>query len=169
MAGCRHRVRAMSREAGTRRLPVLRLIVLLLALVTQAASAGEEVLVTKKSMHSVSSTLDRLSKIVTEKGFTVVARVDHAGAAAKVGESLRPTQLLIFGNPKVGTALMASQQSAAIDLPIRVAAWEDASGQVWIGYTAPSALAARHQIGDREAVVNKMTGALAKLTDAAAN
>ena len=96
-----------------------------------------------------------------------LTRIDHAAGAQKVGKQLRPTQLLIFGNPKVGTELMSSQQSAGIDLPIRVAAWEDASGQVWIGYTAPAALASRHAIGDRDPVVAKMTGALGKLTDAA--
>ena len=125
-------------------------------------------MVVKKSAHSVAATLDKLEGIVTSKGFTVFARIDHAAGAAKVGQSLRPTQLLIFGNPKVGTALMSSRQSAGLDLPIRVAAWEDASGQVWIGYTAPAALAERHGITDRDPVIEKMTGALGKLTGAAA-
>ena len=111
---------------------------------------------------------DKLEAIVKEKGFTVFARIDHAAGAAKVGKSLRPTQLLIFGNPQVGTALISSNQSAGLDLPIRVVAWEDASGQVWLGYTAPAALAGRHGITDRDPVIEKMTGALGKLTDAAA-
>ena len=143
-----------------------RLITLALMLIAIPALAGGD-MVTKKSAHPVSVTLDRLTNIVSEKGFTVFARIDHAAGASKVGQQLRPTQLLIFGNPKVGTALMSSQQSAALDLPIRVAAWEDPSGQVWLAYTAPAALAARHGIGDREPVVAKMTGALGKFTDAA--
>jgi uncharacterized protein (DUF302 family) len=125
-------------------------------------------MVVKRSSHSVAATLDKLESIVKDKGFTVFARIDHAAGANKVGQSLRPTELLIFGNPKVGTALMSSRQSAALDLPIRVAAWEDASGQVWIGYDAPASLAQRHGIVDRDPVIKKMTGALNGLTDAAA-
>ena len=103
-----------------------------------------------------------------DKGFGVVARVDHAAAASKVGEKLRPTQLLIFGNPKVGTALMQSRQSIGLDLPIRVAVWEDAEGQVWLAYNDPAALAARHEVLDRSAVIERMTGALDNFTNAAA-
>jgi len=131
--------------------------------------SGDAGLVLKRSSHSVEMTLDKLETIVKDKGFTVFARIDHAAGAATIGQSLRPTQLLIFGNPKVGTALMRSGQSAAIDLPIRVAAWEDANGQVWIGYGDPADLAQRHGILDRDAVIQKMTGALKGLTDAAAH
>jgi uncharacterized protein (DUF302 family) len=148
-----------------------RALVLLLAVIALPAAAdsmSDPGLVVKKSANSVAATLDKLESIVTKKGFTVFARIDHAAGAAKVGKTLRPTQLLIFGNPKVGTALMSSQQSAGLDLPIRVAAWEDAGGQVWIGYTAPAALAERHGITDRDPVIEKMTGALGKLTGAAA-
>jgi uncharacterized protein (DUF302 family) len=129
------------------------------------AQAG---LVVSKSANPVGATLDALERIVKEKGFTVFARIDHAAGARAAGQSLRPTELLIFGNPKVGTALMSSRQSAALDLPIRVAAWEDASGQVWIGYDAPARLAERHGIQDRDEVIEKMSGALANLTAAAA-
>lgn len=125
-------------------------------------------MVVSKSANSVGATLDRLEAIVKDKGFTVFARIDHAAGALETGQSLRPTQLLIFGNPKVGTALMSSRQSAGLDLPIRVAAWQDADGQVWIGYDAPAHLAERHGIEDRDEVVKTMTGALANLTSAAA-
>lgn len=150
---------------------MMRSLMLLLAVMAFPAAADSmsgSGLVMKKSAHSVSVTLDRLESIVKEKGFTVFTRIDHAAGAAKVGKILRPTQLLIFGNPQVGTALMSSSQSAALDLPIRVAAWEDAGGQVWIGYTAPATLAERHGIDDRGPVIEKMTGALGKLTGAAA-
>jgi uncharacterized protein (DUF302 family) len=125
-------------------------------------------LVVSKSANPVGATLDALERIVKEKGFTVFSRIDHAAGARAAGQSLRPTELLIFGNPKVGTALMSSRQSAALDLPIRVAAWEDANGQVWIGYDAPARLAERHGIQDRDEVIEKMSGALANLTAAAA-
>ncbi|MEO0424572.1 MAG: DUF302 domain-containing protein [Pseudomonadota bacterium] len=131
-------------------------------------AAHDAALVTRESAHSVAETLDRLEAIVREKGFTVFARIDHAAGAAKVEKSLRPTQLLIFGNPKVGTALMSSAQSVGLDLPIRVVAYEDAHGTVHLAYTAPAALAARHHIGDRDEVVKRMSKALAGFTAAAA-
>ena len=139
--------------------------ILLCAPATVRAEGG---VVRKASANSVQTTLDRLERIVEDKGFTVFARIDHAAGAAKVGKKLRPTQLLIFGNPEVGTALMSSAQTAGLDLPIRVLAWEDESGEVWMAYTAPAALASRHGIEDRAEVIAKMTGALMKLTDAAA-
>ena len=145
------------------------LLCIVFAIPALADSSEDAGMVLKRSIHSVSATLDKLESIVKKKGFTVFARIDHAAGAATVGKSLRPTQLLIFGNPKVGTALMSSRQSAALDLPIRVAAWEDANGQVWIGYGDPAGLAQRHGILDREPVIQKMTGALNNLTDAAAS
>lgn len=134
---------------------------------TPVANAADTGVVTKRSAHSVQATLDKLEAIVTEKGFTVFARIDHAAGAEKVSLSLRPTQTLIFGNPKVGTKLMESNQSASLDLPIKVAAWEDADGAVWVAYNDPAWMTGRHAIADRQAVVDKMTGALGKLTDAA--
>ena len=124
--------------------------------------------VKKTSQHSVAVTTDRLAKIVTDKGFTVVARVNHAGAAKKAGTELRPTELLIFGNPKVGSALMSSNQSIGIDLPVKVLVWQAEDGKVWVGYNDPAYLVERHSIGDRQKVVDKMSGALKNFTDAAA-
>lgn len=144
--------------------PILAIVLLVLGTVATA----DDQMVRKASANSVDVTLDRLEQIVKDKGFTVFVRIDHAAGAAKVGKSLRPTQLLIFGNPSVGTALMSSAQSAGLDLPIRVVAWEDEGGKVWLAYTAPAALAARHGIADRDEVVAKMTGALDNLTNAAA-
>jgi uncharacterized protein (DUF302 family) len=145
------------------------LVMLLLAVpLVHAAGPADPGLIVKKSGHPVAATLDKLEGIVKKKGFTVFARIDHAAGARKVGKSLRPTQLLIFGNPKVGTALMSASQSVGLDLPIRVAAWEDEDGQVWIGYNDPAWLAARYNVKGRGKVIGKMTGALAALTDAAA-
>lgn len=119
------------------------------------------------SQHDVAATATRLETAVAKKGFTVVSRLDHARAAARVGETLRPTELLIFGNPKVGTALMHSEQTVGLDLPIRVLIWEAADGTVWLGYNDPAYLAERYRIDDRQAVVDKMTAALAGLAKAA--
>jgi uncharacterized protein (DUF302 family) len=141
-------------------------IICLLSLSSLSFAGG---IVSKTSAHSVKDTLDKLEAIVTSKGFTVVARVNHAKAAEKSGQSLNPTEVLIFGNPKVGTALMKSNQSIGLDLPIKVVAWEDDKGVVTIAYNDPTWMVMRHGIKDRDEVVTKMTGALRKFTDAAAN
>ena len=131
-----------------------------------SASADTGV-ITKKSQLSVAKTLDKLEKIIKKKGLTLFARVNHSAGAKKVGMELRPTELLIFGNPKLGTPLMQNNQTVGMDLPMKALAWQDASGQVWISYNDPKYLASRHSITSQEQVVKKMTGALGKLTDAA--
>jgi uncharacterized protein (DUF302 family) len=116
----------------------------------------------------VAETVNRLEAAVKEKGATVVARVNHAAAAQKAELNLRPTELLIFGNPKLGTPLMQSNQRAGIDLPLKVLVWEDEGKKVWLGYEAPGAMAERHGIQDRAEVVKKMTAVLDELTAKAA-
>ena len=98
------------------------------------------------SPYSVPETLARLQSILKENGVTVFALVDHSGEAAKVGLEMRPTQLLIFGNPKGGTPLMVASPSVAIDLPLKALAWQDAQGKVWLSYNAPEYLQQRHGI-----------------------
>ena len=143
------------------------LLSLSLLLITNLSFADPGV-VTKTSANSVKETLDKLETIVTGKGFTVVARVNHAKAAEKNGLSLRPTEVLIFGNPKVGTKLMSSNQAIGLDLPVKVLVWEDEKGVVSISYNDPAWMVSRYSIDDRAKVVTKMTGALGKFTDAAA-
>lgn len=130
------------------------------------ASAGG--VVTVESAHDVATTIDRLAAAVEKAGATVFARVDHAGGAAKVGEDLRPTQMLMFGNPKLGTPALQAAQSIGVDLPLRVVAWEDDAGKTHLSYTDPAAMAARHGVPEDHPAIMKMTGALAKLTGAAA-
>ena len=130
------------------------------------AFAGNDLII-KQSPHDVATTLDRLSGIMKKKGITIFARVDHGAGAAKINASLRPTQLLIFGNPKLGTPLMQSNQQIGIALPLKALAWQDADGKTWLAYTKPSVLAERFSISDRAKVIAKMTGALDKLTNAA--
>ena len=124
-------------------------------------------LITAKSPYTVDETLDRFEEAVTSKGMTIFTRIDHAQGAAKVGKELRPTVVLIFGNPNIGTQLMQSKQAAAIDLPLKLLAWEDDSGQVWIAYNDPAYLVKRHAISDRAPVVEKMRKAMSQFTAAA--
>lgn len=126
-----------------------------------------EGLVMKTSNHSVQETMNRFEKIVKEKGFTIVARVNHAEAAKKSGSTLRPTELLIFGNPVLGTKLMQSKQTAGIDLPLKVLIWENEDGAVTLSYNDPKWLQKRHGIKDRDNVFAKMAGAMNTFSDAA--
>ena len=105
-------------------------------------------IVTRPSLHSVDQTVERLESLLRAKGVTLFAAVDHSGEAAKVGMQLRPTKLLIFGNPKAGTPLMLASPSVAIDLPLKILVWEDAQGKVWLGYNSPAYMQRRHSLPD---------------------
>jgi uncharacterized protein (DUF302 family) len=96
------------------------------------------------SNHSVDETVDRLKGILQSKGITLFALIDHSGEAAKVGMTMRPTKLLIFGNPKAGTPLMLAAPTIAIDLPLKILVWEDGQGKVWISYNSPEYLKEQH-------------------------
>ena len=96
------------------------------------------------SPHSVPETLNRLESVLQSHGLTVFARVNHSAEAQEVGLTMRPTSLLIFGSPKVGTPLMIARPGIAIDLPLKALAWEDASGKVWLSYNSPQYLKERH-------------------------
>ncbi len=120
-----------------------------------------------KSKHSVSETIDKLETALTSKGMTIFKRVSHSEGAARVGLDLRPTELMIFGNPKVGTPLMQCQQLAALDLPQKVLVYEDESGQVWFAYNDPKYIADRHNISGCDDVVNKISSALSNFSRAA--
>lgn len=120
-----------------------------------------------KSSHDVKVTADRLEKKLIAKGMTVFIRINHAEAAQKVGKELRPTELIIFGNPKVGTPLMQCGQSVAIDLPQKALIWKDEAGQVWLSYNDPKYLAKRHGIKDCADVIKKIETALGNFANAA--
>src|SRR5215470_12724772 len=104
-------------------------------------------LTTISSSYGPKDTMNRLEAAVKAKGLTVFARIDHAAGAAEAGLSLRPTELLIFGNAKSGTPLMQATQSIGIDLPLKALVWQDASGKTWLSYNDPSWLAKRHGLG----------------------
>lgn len=106
-----------------------------------------EGLTTVRSNDGPRETMDRIESAIRAKGMTVFARVDHAAGAREAGLTLRPTELLIFGNAKGGTPLMQAEQTIGIDLPLKVLVWEDAAGATWVSYNEPSWLAARHHLG----------------------
>lgn len=123
-------------------------------------------LVAVKSPHSVPATMDRFEALAKQRGLTVFARIDHAAGAAKIGKMLRPTQVIIFGNPQSGTPFMECAQTVGIDLPLKALVWLDASGQVWLGYNDPEYLARRHD-AVKCPVVGNLHKALAALAEAA--
>jgi len=132
-----------------------------------SAHAGGNGLVSKPSRHSVDETISRLETVVKSKGMTVFLRIDHGADAKKAGLSMRPAQLLIFGNPKGGTPLMNASPSVAIDLPLKALAWEDGDGKVWLSYNTAAYLRDRHEIRRMEEPLAKLDGALDAMTEKA--
>jgi uncharacterized protein (DUF302 family) len=144
------------------------LIALVCTVLSTSVMAAGNGLIKKKSAHSVSVTLDRLEKILKSKGIGIAVRWNHSAKAKAAGLELRDTEILIFGNPKMGTPLMISDQEIGIDLPMKALAYKDAKGQVWLVYNDPAYLKARYGIKDRDPIFEKMTGALKAMTDKAA-
>ena len=120
-----------------------------------------------ESAHDAATTLDRLEKIFAEKGITVLARVDHAAAATKAGMDLPPTQLLIFGNPKLGTPLMKANRESGIALPLKALAWTTDDGKTWLAVTDPASIKATFNLEGVDEVVATMTGAVTAMGKAA--
>ena len=110
------------------------------------ALRGNGGLIDIPSDHSVDETVEKLKRILQERGLTLFALIDHSGEAAKAGMQLRPTKLLIFGNPKAGTPVMLAVPRSAIDLPLKILIWEDAQGKVWVTYNSPIYLQERHNL-----------------------
>lgn len=98
------------------------------------------------SNHSVDATVEKLQAILHAKGVTLFATIDHSGEAEKTRIQMRPTKLLIFGNPKAGTPLMLASPRSALDLPLKILVWEDAAGKVWISSNSPAYLEKRHAL-----------------------
>lgn len=124
-------------------------------------------LVSVKSSHDVVTTANKLEAVLNSKGMTVFARIDHAAGAKSVDFELRPTQVIIFGNPKIGSQLMACSQTTGIDLPQKALIYEDATGSVWLSYNSPDYLSERHSISGCDEMLKKVTGALGKFAQAA--
>ncbi|KPK08388.1 MAG: hypothetical protein AMJ64_03665 [Betaproteobacteria bacterium SG8_39] len=133
---------------------LIRTLIALAALAFASSLLAADGLIVVKSPYGAEETMDRLEEIVKKRGLNVFARIDHAAGAAKIGKTLRPTQLLIFGNPKGGTPFMECAQSVGIDLPLKALVWQDASSQVWLGYNDPAFIAQRHGVAQCPVAAN---------------
>ncbi len=118
-------------------------------------------LITIQSSHGPDETLQKFEAALTAKGMSVFAKIDHAAGAASVGLTLRPTVVILFGNPRGGTPLMQAAQTSGIDLPLKALVWQDASGVTWLSYNDPAWIATRHGLHPgAEATVKAMSDAL---------
>lgn len=144
-----------------------KLIPVALLMLISGFAIADNGLVSVKSSHDVKTTADRLETVLGKKGMKVFTRINHAAGAKSVGNELRPTELIIFGNPKIGSVLMGCTQTIAIDLPQKALIWQDGVGQVWLSYNDPTQLANRHRMSGCGAVLKKVTGALANFAKAA--
>lgn len=123
-------------------------VAVVLALLPALSMAADNGITTVPSSYNVTETVNRLETVLKEKGITVFVRIDHQAEAAKAGLTMKASQLLIFGNPRAGTPLMNAAPTAAIDLPLKALAWEDAEGEVWLSYNRPDYLKQRHGLDD---------------------
>ncbi len=131
-------------------------------------SVSTDDIIHKSSKHTVKQTMDRLESIVKEKGLTIFARIDHQAGAEKVGMKMAEAEVLIFGNPKMGTAIMKFDTAAGLDLPLRVLVYADKDGKTAIAYHNPQALRKHYAVAESPALV-MAEGALGKITSEAAN
>lgn len=134
---------------------------------TTPATHANKGLITRQSNHSVQDTTDKLIKILENKGMTIFAQIDHQKNAAGVHLSLRPTQVVMFGNPKAGTPLMNCEQSIAIDLPQKMLISEDAQQRVWLSYNNPQYLQERHNLQGCDMALDNIAKALDGISQAA--
>ncbi|MBW2410759.1 MAG: DUF302 domain-containing protein [Deltaproteobacteria bacterium] len=142
-------------------------LILLFILLSISLVYADNGLVNIKSPYTVKKTMDRLETALKEKGMTIFARINHSEGAKKVGIDLPATELIIFGNPKVGSPLMNCNRTVGIDLPQKTLVWEDENGQVWLSYNAPRYLAKRHDLNECMQVIEKIEKALSNFSKAA--
>jgi len=146
----------------------MRIILAAIAALLLSAPVSAQALKVRETTASVKDASDRLVKAIEAKGLTVAARVDHAAGAKSVGMEMPPTEVVIFGNPKLGTALMQSNPQIAVDLPLKIVIWQANAGRTMIGYTTPDVLKARFGINDKDAQFQAMGAALEGFAAAAA-
>jgi len=139
----------------------------LFTLVLSTSVLATESVISVASHDTVKETADRFEKILADKGLTLFTRIDHGKNASDVNLTLAPTEVIIFGNPKVGTPLMQCSKTVAIDLPQKALFWEDTQGQVWLSYNNPEYLKERHNIQGCDQVINKISDVLRMLSKAA--
>lgn len=136
----------------------------LLAFAVTAAAPAEDGVVKLRSAYSMAETIDRIKQDVSAKGITFFSEIDQSRLAAGVGIALRPSTLLIFGNPALGGQFITSSQVAGLDWPVRLLVFQDADGVVWTAYTDFAWIARRHHIKDRQAAFSKATDVIASIT-----
>jgi uncharacterized protein (DUF302 family) len=139
----------------------------LAAVLLSSPALADPGLVSLRSPHPVPRTVERLEAELKARDLALVAKVDHAAAAAKVGAKLRPTVLLVFGNPRAGTPLLQCAQTAGIDLPQKALVWEDEKGQAWLSFNDPRYVASRHGMRGCDEAIRKMAAGLEALAAAA--
>jgi uncharacterized protein (DUF302 family) len=133
-----------------------------------ASAQAADQFIRKQSQYSVAETVQRIEAILDKaKPIRVLGKVDHEANAQSVNLELKPTVLLIFGNPALGTQLMQENPEVGVDLPMKMMVWEDNEGRVWLSYTNPIVLAGRHQLVKTQPVLKKMSGALNNISDKA--
>jgi uncharacterized protein (DUF302 family) len=138
------------------------------AALAPASARAVEGVITTPSSSDVKTTTDRLQKHLTDKGITIFARIDHAGAAKSIGQTLRPMELLVFGNPKLGTPLIQKNPEIGLDLPLKALVYQGENGTTYIAYTDPAFLAKRYGIAGAESTVTQIAEALKGFAAAAA-
>lgn len=138
-----------------------------LALFSLNSAFAQEGVISVESPHDVATTMDKLVAALESKGMSVFGRINHAQNAQNADLNLRPTEVLIFGNPKIGTPLMNCAQSVALDLPQKMLAWQDEAGNTYLGWNDPAHLKARHGIEGCDEVLDKVSGALVAFATAA--
>jgi len=138
-----------------------RLLLAMLGLLLTLGAQADDGLVVAQSAHSVAETLNRFARAAEAKGMKIFARIDHAAGAEAAGMPLPATELLIFGNPRIGTTLMRSNRRIGVDLPLKAMAWQDEAGAVWLAFPDPATLLERYGISDQAPIAAKMTQALA--------
>lgn len=145
---------------------LLRTLAIVACFAASSLATAADGLIVLESPYSAKDTMDRLESLVKERGLNVFARIDHAAGAATVDKTLRPTEVIIFGNPKGGTPFMECAQTVGIDLPLKALVWEDASSRVWLGYNDPGFLGLRHGV-PQCAVIENLRKALAGIASEA--
>ncbi len=150
------------RPVGDRKWTQAALLLALVCLVRGVIAADG--LTAVRSPYGERETMDRFEAVARDSGMTIFARIDHGAGAEKVGRSLRPTEVLIFGNPKGGTPFMECNQTVGIDLPLKLLVWTDVSNQVWIGYNDPAWIGHRHGV-DGCPPISALSQTLAKMVD----
>lgn len=146
---------------------LLSTFISILLTISASFAQEEEKITTKPSSYTMDETVDVLKSALEEMGLNLVEEVDHARAAADHELELRPTKVLIFGNPEVGTQLMKADQRAGLDLPLRMLVWENEDGRVFVTYRSPTSLQGDFALEEQEDVLDKMSNALDKLSQTA--